>query len=159
MALIDELLAATAAAEILRHVARATWAKAHGGAEFPPARVPTLADLGAAALPFEAVQEAVARSSAAAGIPAPQLMVTPPAAPNDPPLPSMPGGMALYWTWLPVRTAHLAPAPDPKHPGGPIEAVHAAWRAAEPQPRHPLAPLVDAWHGASTGGGRGRLRP
>ena len=47
MALIDELLAATSPAEILRHVARATWAKAHDGAECPDKRLPAPADLAA----------------------------------------------------------------------------------------------------------------
>ena len=47
MALIDDLLAATAPAEILRHVARATWARDHDGAECSTDRVPAPADLGA----------------------------------------------------------------------------------------------------------------
>ncbi len=47
MALIDDLRAAPAPAEILRHVARATWAKLHDGAECPPKRIPTPEDLAA----------------------------------------------------------------------------------------------------------------
>ena len=46
MALIDDLLAADQAAEILHHVARATWAKAHDGAECPDKRMPRPEELG-----------------------------------------------------------------------------------------------------------------
>ena len=125
---------ATDAPAILAAVAAAV---AHNAGR--AARVPALADLGAAVLPFDAVQEAVARSSAAAGAPALQLTAAPLTGAAAPP--SMPGNLALYWVWLPVSTARpdLAAADT-------CEAIHAAWlSAAEPRPLHPLAPLVDAW--------------
>ena len=104
------------------------------------ARAPTLADLGAAVLPFDAVQEAVARSSAAVGTPALQLMAAPLGG-TAAAAPPMPGNLALYWIWLPVSTARPDLASDDT-----CEAIHRAWlAAAEPRPRHPLAPLVDAW--------------
>ena len=135
----------TEAAAILREIARATWPKAHDDAACPDNRVPTVEELGAAVLPFEAVKEAVARSSAAVDAPDLQLMIVPDGASAPP----MPGGLALYSTWLPVRTARpdLAPPPDPERPGGTIEAVHAAWSALPDgeRGRHPLAPLVAAW--------------
>ena len=104
------------------------------------ARAPTLADLGAAVLPFDAVQEAVARSSAAVGTPALQLMAAPLGG-TAAAAPPMPGNLALYWIWLPVSTARPDLASDDT-----CEAIHRAWlAAAEPRPLHPLAPLVDAW--------------
>ena len=107
------------------------------------ARVPALADLGAAVLPFEAVQEAVARSSAAVGTPALQLMSAPLGG-TAAAAPPMPGSLALYWVWLPVSTARPDLASDDT-----CEAIHRAWlAAAEPRPLHPLAPLVDAWQAA-----------
>ena len=142
---------ATDAPAILDALARAVWFNAHDGAECPTDRMPTLADMGAALLPIDAVQEAVARSSAAVGIEPPlRLMTTTGGAPDGAAAPfTVPGGMAEYWAWLPVRTARpdLAPAPDPERPGDAIEAVHAAWLAHPdcPNLHHPLAPLVAAW--------------
>ena len=141
---LDAALAAARGASVI--LAAAGAAIAHN--EGRPSRAPTVADLGAAALPFEAVQEAVRRSSAAVGGEPLALMAAPFGDPaNGAALPPMPGGLALYWVWLPVRTARpdLAPSPDPEHPGGSVETVHAAWLAADPRPLHPLAPLVDAW--------------
>ena len=145
MTLLGALLTASTPAEVLRHLAAATWPPAHDGAECPDNRIPTLAELQAAVLPFEAVKEAVARSSAVVDATALQLMIVPDGEPGPP----MPGGLALYSTWLPVRTARpdLAPSPDPARPGGVVEAVHRAWRTL-PDPggaQHPLSPLVDAW--------------
>ena len=116
-----------------------------------PDRAPTVADLGAASIPTEAVQDAVGRSSAVVGIEPPaELRIAPAGEPDGAAAPPMPGGLALYWAWLPVRTARpdLAPSPDPERPGGgAVEAVHRAWRTL-PDPAgapHPLSPLVDAW--------------
>ena len=115
-----------------------------------PDRAATVADLGAASIPTEAIQDAVGRSSAVVGIePAAELRIAPAGDPDGAAPPPMPGGLALYWVWLPVRTARpdLAPSPDPARPGGVVEAVHRAWRTL-PDPagaQHPLSPLVDAW--------------
>ena len=136
---------ARTAAEVVPAVACWCWWDAHDGAECPDNRIPTLAELQAAVLPFEAVKEAVARSSAVVDATALQLMIVPDGEPGPP----MPGGLALYFTWMPVRTARpdLAPSPRIEHPGDVVEAVHRAWRTL-PDPGgapHPLAPLVDAW--------------
>ena len=64
MALIDDLLAATSPAEILRHVARATWAKAHDGAECPSGATPTPAALAGFDCPPEELREAADRDNA-----------------------------------------------------------------------------------------------
>ena len=140
---------------ILRELARATWAKAHG-AQCPDNQIPTLPDLAAEVLPVDAVQEAVARSGAVVGIETPVQLVVAPFGGTDgaPPAPPIPGGLALYWAWLPVRTARpdLAPSPDAATAGGgAIEAVHAAWCAlSKPRPLHPLVPLVAAWQATRT---------
>ena len=98
----------TAAAAIVRELARATWAKAardgEPWAEGEP-RIPDPAALAAAALPVAAVQEAVACAGAVVGIEPPGTLMV---APSGPP-PPMPGGLALYWVWLPVRTARPRP--------------------------------------------------
>ena len=149
------LATAATSAEVCEAVARATWAKAKAAGE-PWAdgepRIPGPDDLAAAALPVDAVQEAVAISGAVVGIEPPgTLMVAPFGGPDGaPPAPPMPGGLALYWVWLPVRTARpdLAPSPDPATASGAvIEAVHGAWRVLPDgeRGRHPMAPLVAAW--------------
>ena len=78
------LVAADTAPAILAALAAAI---AHNADRRP--LVPTLAELGAAVLPFEAVQEAVARSSAAVDAPDLQLMIVPDGASAAP----MPGGL------------------------------------------------------------------
>ena len=134
----------TAAAAIVRELARATWAKAARDGEPWAEGEPRIPD--PAALPVAAVQEAVACAGAVVDIEPPGTLMV---APSGPP-PPMPGGLALYWVWLPVRTARpdLASSPDPETAiGAAIEAVHAAWSAPPDgeRGRHPLAPLVDAW--------------
>ena len=129
----------TAAAAIVRELARATWAKAARDGEPWAEGEPRIPD--PAALPVAAVQEAVACAGAVVDIEPPGTLMV---APSGPP-PPMPGGLALYWVWLPVRTARpdLASSPDPETAiGAAIEAVHAAWSAPPDgeRGRHPLAP-------------------
>ena len=139
MALIDELLAATVPAEILRHVARATWAKTHDGAECPDNRLPSP----------EALAEWLPECS-------------PEAKAGD--LLSEMYGRTAYWdrvrmdgTLTPAAFIEVELRPGvmavPDGDGGfrpvtlaGIEAVHADWLdLPDPRPRHPLAPLVADW--------------
>ena len=139
VALIDDLLNATDPAEILAHVARATWAKAHDGAECPDGRAPTPEALGdwVPECPEDARNKASELLGPLLGAPASwqriigarlEVMI----ALDEP----APGALMLddgRGGWAPVALVALP-------------RVHAAWCALpDPRPRHPLAPLVDAW--------------
>ena len=143
MALIDDLLAADQAAEILHHVARATWAKAHDGAECPDKRMPRPEELGDWML--ECLPEAHAEASKLLtdlyGQPTHWDRVRyndslTPAAIIIQPEPQ-PGMMAVQdstgqWLGATIET---------------LDAVHARWKAipAAERPHHPLSPVVADW--------------
>ena len=142
MALIDELLAATDGAEIVCHVARATWAAMpeHRAAQCPPDRIPTPAMLAEwlPECPPTEREHADAVLTAVSGAPAGWQRVNSLVAMVA--LPEAVAGAVMLSDgsggWQPVSLAA-------------IPTVHRRWCAADPRPRrHPLAPLVAAWQAA-----------
>ena len=145
MALIDDLLAATSPAEILRHVARATWAKAHDHAECPDKRLPAPADL-AAWLP-EVGASVLANACAELTATCPPVRL------------GMVGTWIGHadWTWI-APGGELTATTEPLQFGLTLTldvvGVHRLWCAimdgppwcaVMDRPRHPLVPLVEAW--------------
>ncbi len=137
MALIDDLLAADQAAEILHHVARATWAKAHDGAECPADCIPTWPVL--VSWWVEHGSESVAREAREV-------------------LSNVLGDGAMWMGWplgsdqpTDVRATH--PRVIDVRKSGSVDIpfldmaeVHRRWtKLPVPRPRHPLAPVIDAW--------------
>ena len=141
-------LAARTADEILAAEARISYAKAHNGAECPPAlAAPPLEDLAEGAS-IEVRGEVVSRlADTLLALDADPLADWPP--PGDWPA-------ALTDTLDPQRSARAvfalatawlygSVAPGELGLGWLVVRLHAAWRAAPLPPRHPLAPLVDEW--------------
>ena len=127
MALIEDLLAATDPTEILRHVARATWAKAHDGAECPADKIPTAAGMGSwlHEAPPEAWAEALAAEMERA---APGMVLW--VSPLRQVFVDHPGATTL--------TAELV--------GELVEGAHRQWtKYPPPPPKHPWSPVVAAW--------------
>ena len=143
MALLEDLLAAPAPAEILRHVARATWAKAHDSAECPDKCIP---DPEVLATWLPECPDA-ARDEAAALL-APLFEARPTAWQRV----TFDGAPTLY-AFIQVDEARPGMLAVPDGAGGyvpvigaALDYVHEKWCAhPAPRPRHPLTPLVDAW--------------
>ena len=134
MSVLDDLLAASDAPTVLRHVARGEWAKARDGAECPDARIPTPEAMLAWRVPMPVLDAAMSVARAAAGITGPPVPVPVETA-------ALPFGDSLYWLGLVVDALAL-----PIGRGADVATHHAAWCALpEPRPRHWLAPLVAAW--------------
>ena len=147
MTLLGALLTASTPAEVLRHLAAATWPPAHDGAECPDNRIPTPADL-ADWLPEcpEATEEADELLAAAI---APDLatacrltrhnpeamrwMDWPPACDWT----ADSGALLARVTWTGLGMMGTADLD--------VATVHGAWRALPAGRRHPLAPIVDDW--------------
>lgn len=160
MNIADDLLGANDPAEILLHVSRATWVRAHDGAECPDNRISAPKDLVAwrSEWPADTMDECARRLA--------DLL--------RPSLPTRIGhiGMSLdhpraRFEWAVVRgdaigarmhipvsfadaDMHWLDSNVPEVNVSlfmPLIEVHATWWCPlpEPRPRHPLAPLVDAW--------------
>ena len=141
------LKTAADAPAILEALARATWAKAHNGAECPPNRIPTPADMvhdmaddPAALARARPVAEAALLTAASTFTDAESAAHR--AAERwlrDFSEPYQPVPDSDWWTrdrWAGFAFLFLTDL---------VEAVHDVWLATDLRPRHPLAPLVDAW--------------
>ena len=131
---MSPLTEARGAAAIIEQAARATWAKAHDGAECPPNRVPT--------------PEALAGWLAGGACPDEDRLQA------DADLTAVLGDGAAWASWKPTGEAPAmlaAMVSRPAQDGGlhlaafELAAVHARWCDADPPRRHPLAAIVSAW--------------
>ena len=145
MALLDDLLGATAPAEILRHVAGATWARAYDSAECPDKRIP---DPEVLATWLPECPDA-ARDEAAALL-APLFEARPTAWQRV----TFDGAPTLY-AFIQVDEARPGMLAVPDGAGGyvpvigaDLDYVHEKWCAhPAPRPRHPLASVEHRDHG------------
>ncbi|MDE0204897.1 MAG: hypothetical protein OXP66_02550 [Candidatus Tectomicrobia bacterium] len=171
MSIADDLRGATTVIEVLRHVARATWAKAYDGAECPDNRIPAQENMTAwlSKCPVTVRNKVADRMDRVADV----LLVAYPLERTQIEwtaggiLRPRPLGCGLEERWSTLWPAAAAAAvfavsvrrwlltPPPKKServvgalGIYVENMHTLWLIASQHDSallHPLAPLVDAW--------------
>ena len=151
MALIDDLLGADQAVEILRHVARATWAKAHDGAECPPEHIPAPADLATFVCLNDVLIEVCTLDDAVGWLVRGKLLSVPlardvlfgertyPEARDNPTDAVAWLVDRLHYRWQLCHSGEWS-----RHVAGP-DGYHIEAGTPAKKVRHPFAPVVDAW--------------